>query len=144
VIVLGSRGKLRAMAVSAKNRRKVEVDGRRYLWWVAEDEDSPFCPMLLAVTVASQDRRLLVRYHLGQPDELRHVTVLGPSFKGLSGCGGPWRRFRSPPFGLPNEVRPGDVAALIRWCEQEGDAPVEVNYLGLPWDRGAGQRRSGT
>jgi hypothetical protein len=41
-----------AMAVSAKNRRKLEVDGRRYLWWVAEDEDSPFCPLLLAVTVA--------------------------------------------------------------------------------------------
>jgi hypothetical protein len=119
------------MAVSARHRRKLEVDGRRYLWWIAEDDNSPFC-RLLAITVASEDRRLLVRYHLGQPDELRHITVIGPSFKGLASCGGPWRRFRSPPFCPADEVHPGDVVALIRWCEGKGDSPVEVDYRGNP------------
>jgi hypothetical protein len=35
---------IRWMAISSKRRRAIEVDGQRYLWWVAEDEDSPLLP----------------------------------------------------------------------------------------------------
>lgn len=120
------------MALRKKHRRSMVVDGRRFLWWIAEDEASPFSPCLLALTVASEERRILVRYHLEQPDELRHITVLGPEFREVGGCGGPWKRFRCPAFGGPDGVRPLDVEALIRWCAIRGEPTVEVDYGGMP------------
>lgn len=119
------------MGISTKHRRKITVDGEEYLWWVAPDDEDWLVPGTPAVTVAKSDHSLLVRYHLGQPEERRHVTVLGPRFRGLAGCGGPWRRFQCPSFEDGGAVRPLQVAALVRWVVEVGPV-VEVNYLGLP------------
>jgi hypothetical protein len=116
------------MAISAKGRRRIQVDGVRYLWWVRSDLEDDFLGQP-ALTVASPDRQLLVRYGLGQPDESRHVVVLGPKFRGIAGLGGQWRRFRCPAFGTAALVTPRDVAACIRWCGAEEAATIEVDYL---------------
>lgn len=118
------------MAISARGRRPIEVDGAQYLWWVTDTLDD-FLGMP-ALTIASDDRKLLVRHGLSQCDDTRYVVVIGPSFRGIPGLGGPWRRFRCPQFGSSDRVTPKDVASLIRWCREPGNSPVEVNYRGLP------------
>ncbi len=120
------------MTVSAKNRRKIEIDARNYVWWVAEDEESPFVPYSLALTVISEDRRFFIRYHLNQPAELRHVTVLGSEFR-VAGCGGRWRRFRCASFGSASTVSPRDVASLVRWSLTGSDPLLEVDYRCQPF-----------
>jgi hypothetical protein len=65
------------MTISRKGRRRIVVNGREFLWYVAEDVDDACVPTL---TVVSSDRRFLVRYALLQPDELLHVVVIGPEF----------------------------------------------------------------
>lgn len=115
------------MAISAKWRRRIEVDGTRYLWWVTETLEDDFFGSL-ALTIASENRQLLVRYGLSQDDEHRFVVVMGPAFQGVPGLGGPWRRFRCPSVGTSSRVSPKDVASFIRWCLTPGDPPVEVSY----------------
>ncbi len=119
------------MALARKGRRRIDVDGETYLWWVASDEDCYTSPGANALNVASEDRRLLVRYHLAQPATSRHVTVLGPVFRDVD-CRGPWRRFRAPELGDERTITPADVARFIRWCRAGSDAIVEVDYLGNP------------
>lgn len=113
------------MATTSKNRRPIEVDGRSYLWWVAADDETS-----LTLTVVSEDKRFLVKYRIAQNDDTRHVIVMGSEFGRWTGCGGPWRRFRSPAFGQRETVTPKDVAALVRWASAADDAVLEVNWLG--------------
>ena len=115
------------MAVAAKNRRSIEVGGQSYLWWVAEDEEAYGA---FTLTVVSQDKHLLVKYQLIQPDETRHLVVLGRSFRQRTDCGGPWRRFRCPAFGADDMVTPRDVARLIEWCTTDSDALIEIDWRG--------------
>jgi hypothetical protein len=119
------------MAISKKQRRRIVVDGVPYLWWIVEDADAPLMPQL-ALTVVSDDGHVHVRYHPGMPGELRHVTVLGPRFRAVPGCGGGWRRFRCPAFGAPDEVQPRDVEAFVRWVTAPGEPVVEVDPQGAP------------
>jgi hypothetical protein len=122
------------MTVSRKWKRPLALDGREYLWWVRDDDDPPFVPTngkSLRVVDATGD--LAIEYHLGQQPDLRHVVVTGRRFRGLPNCGGVHRRFRCRSFATNPAVTPADVAALIRWSEEAGEAPIEVNYLGLPF-----------
>jgi len=117
------------MTISAKQRRQIKVDDVSYLWWVTEDlEEFVGTP---ALSVCSSDRRLLVRYGLLQPNDLRYVVVLGPRFQGLPDSPGPWRRFRCPQFGSPVTVTPKEVARLIRWCTDAAGRAVAVDYRGV-------------
>jgi len=119
------------MAISKKHRRSISVDGTNYLWWIGEALEYDFLgsPML---TAASEDRRLLVRYGLVQPEDCRFVVVLGPRFQGLADRPGPWRRFLCPAFGGPTTVTPKHVAELIRWCTAPNVSATEVDYRGRP------------
>ena len=119
------------MTISRKGRRRIIVNARQYLWYVAPDEDDCFEPML---TVVSTDRRVFLRYHITQSDDVRFVMVLGPEFC-VPGCGGPWRRFRCPEFGSPDSITPKDVRALIEWALRPGESPAEVDWTGQPLAR---------
>jgi hypothetical protein len=109
------------VAISAKNRRRIEVDGASYVWWVVSDEEA--CGAVV-LTVVSDDKHLLVKYQLVQSADVRHVTVLGRDFRDRTDCGGRWRRFRCPAFGTFEIVTPKDVAAFVRWCKVGSDALV--------------------
>jgi hypothetical protein len=120
------------MTISAKGRRRIEVDGQSFLWWVAECVDDDFAGAS-ALTIASTDKKLLVRYGLCQPDASRYIVVLGSVFRGMPNLGGRWRRFRCPQFGTFESVTPRDVADLIRWCCARGEPATEVDYRGIPF-----------
>jgi hypothetical protein len=115
------------MAISARNRRRIEVDGAPYVWWIAEDDEA--CGAV-TLSVVSESKHFLVKYQLVQPPELRLVVVLGREFRQRTDCGGCWRRFRCPPFGTNEVVTPKDVAALVRWCRIADDPLVEVDWRG--------------
>jgi hypothetical protein len=118
------------MTISTKHRRSISVEGNTYLWWVTEDLEDDFVGSLV-LTVASKDRRLFVRYGLVQPNDRRHVVVLGPQFRDLVDAPGPWRRFACPAFGAADRITPKDVAEFVHWCTTAGPL-TEVDYRGLP------------
>ena len=122
------------MGVASKNRRKITVGGRTYLWYVSEDIDD-FPPMvsrdLRALNILSKDKRFIVRYHLGQTvSERRHITVIGGEFGGAQdpGC---WRRFLCPDWCPDTVVTPGVVRSIIEWCLDPA-IRTAVDYTGTP------------
>lgn len=114
------------MGVATKGRRKIDVNGRRFVWYVCEDEDSAD----LVLHVASQDKRLLVRYHLGQPEGGRVVLVVGPEFGGVPDAGGCHRRFLCPQWEDDGRVTPAAVRRLVLWCQSDGEDRVERDWMG--------------
>ena len=122
------------MGIAGKNRRKIIVNKRTYYWYVTEDVDS-FPSVLLsnlyALNIISEDKRFIVRYHLGQENEnTRHLTVIGEEFAGHR-YHGSWRRFQCPGWGGENHITPKDVRAVIDWCHEDNKEIVEVDYKGL-------------
>ncbi|MFF2082747.1 hypothetical protein ACFVVM_03190 [Nocardia sp. NPDC058176] len=117
------------MAIAKKGRRRIVVGDREFLWWVRPDWDNHNAPGVATVTVATDDRRILLDYALNQDEDSQHVTVLGPEFRGES-QNGPARRFRCPKFGLPGEIRPSHVAELIAWCTDPGPLPEPTDWRG--------------
>ncbi len=77
------------MAISGKNRRKIVVGGRAYLWWVVDTDPEYSSASCTALMVVSADGRFGVRYFLGQHSDRRYLIVLGPEFHGLPNAGGP-------------------------------------------------------
>ncbi len=123
------------MAVARKGKRRISVNRTTYFWYVAGDWDS--FPYWVtgnphAVNIVSEDKRLIVRYHLGQQDsEGRHITVIGQLLEGARHSG-QWRRFRCPAWCDGDIVRPGDVRAIIEWCLDKTRPLIEVDWNGEP------------
>lgn len=115
------------MAVRTKGRRKFEVDGRPYVWFVGDDDDSAD----KILHVISHDKRLIVHYHLGQEDpERRFAIALGQEFGGVV-MNGIWRRFLCPRWESDEgKVTPRDVRRLILWSLSEQEPRVEVDWRG--------------
>jgi hypothetical protein len=109
------------MGVATKNRRKIDVDGRCYLWYVADDHhDFPLTvgegELLLALNILSDDKRFVARFHLGQGKAAgRHITIIGREFVGVDSSG-TWRRFLCPNWCVQRAITPVDVRAIIEWC----------------------------
>ena len=127
------------MGIAKKKRRKIVVNGRDFFWYIAEDDDS-FPPTVLnnlhevndlhALNVISEDKKFIVRYHLGQENpDTRHLTVIGEEFAGQN-YHGSWRRFKCPRWGSRDTVTPKDVRGLIEWCLEENKEIIEVDYRG--------------
>ncbi len=121
------------MGVATKYRRRLTVAGRQYVWYVAQDvDDAPPTARsdLLALTVVSSDKSLIIRYHLGQtPSDRRHITVIGRDFCGVQ-TDGRWRRYSCPDWAPAGIVRPNVVRAIIEWCQETGEQRTEVDYSG--------------
>lgn len=117
------------MGISTKNRRRIAVDGRQYLWWVTVDDTYYLSPGGHTVTVATEDRHFFVRYGLRQHEESRHIVFTGTDLGGMTGSSGNWCRYRCPAFGTDESMMPADVANLIRWCLAE-HTRIPVDYLG--------------
>ena len=118
------------MAVKQKGRRKLQVEGQQFLWEVRADDEffAPPGPTWL-VALYAEDRSFIVHYHLGQPEETRHITL----FVGRCGdvvASGTWRRFRCSAWESPNgSITPGALRKIIEWCLAPGHR-VEVDYMG--------------
>lgn len=123
------------MGVLKKGRAKLVVDGRLYLWWVCEDEDSPGH----LLHVRSDDRRFAITYALDQSRaELPppFITVLGREFPGLPDAGGCRIRVRCPRWSDDSAITPGFVRRLIDWCMGDEARPLtRVDDLGQTLSR---------
>jgi hypothetical protein len=102
------------MAIAKKYRRKLVVGKRLFVWWVREIQPEDWIGPVL--TVASDDKRFLIRYYLGQKEEHRFLVVLGREFPGLADAGGCWIRVLCPRWETGPQIRPSDVRRLIDWC----------------------------
>ncbi len=122
------------MGVATKNRRRIVVQGRNYLWYIAKDiEDFPNSVSgdLHALNILSEDKRFIARYHLGQTDEQRrHITIIGREFGGIDepGC---WKRFLCPDWCPNSAVTPSVVREIIEWCS-DPNSKISVDYAGKP------------
>lgn len=109
------------MAVATKSRRKVTVEGKQYVWYVAENGDGPG----MVLHVISPDKQFIVKYQVDQPTGEEYVVVIGPRFSGAE-TGGPWKRFLCPRFA-ENAVTPSCVRELIQWCLNEHLTRQEID-----------------
>lgn len=111
------------MAVSAKGKRKVNVLGRQYFWYVA-DADMPAVPEqgfvslgepLRYLHIISANKKLIVHYRLPAPGEDKALLYIeGPEFPRAPGekvVEVPRWRHDSKPYPTADFVR-----RLIGWC----------------------------
>lgn len=111
------------MAVSAKGKRKVNVKGRQYIWYVQESARAPlpeqgFVPEVAPVRllhIISSNKKFIVHYRLPEPgDPSALLTVEGPEFPRQPGARQvevPRWRHDSKPYPTADFVR-----RLIGWC----------------------------
>jgi hypothetical protein len=116
------------MAIATKRRRKLDVDGRLFVWFFASDDDS----LDKVLHVASDDKAFIVIYHLRQRDEGRTLIVLGREFGGLPDAGGPWIRVACPKWEDGDVIGPGSVRRLIEWGLDPGKPIVRLQADGRP------------
>ncbi len=111
------------LAVNPKGKRKVNVQGRQYFWYVA-DTNGPLVPEEGFVQggiparylhIISSNKKLIVHYRLPQPgDETGQLIVEGPEFPrapGVKVVEVPRWRHDSKPYPTADFVR-----RLIGWC----------------------------
>lgn len=117
--------------VRKKGRRKLDVQGRRYVWYVLPgDSDRDYWERVSSndwgtpfLHIISEDKRLILTIPLNAPTP--YVVSKGRAFQGkpTSGC---WERYILP-FDIPESVTPRFVAAVIEWAA-EGDGAVKTEY----------------
>lgn len=105
------------MGVRTKARRKISVDGRDYVWYVKEDEESPY--MLL--NISSIDKKIILSFPLGTA--FSYVISKGKYFQGEE-MPGYWKRFRYMK-DLPEAITPGIVRECIEWAV-DGNGAEEI------------------
>lgn len=122
------------MAISSKGKRKVNIKGRQYLWYV-EDVGGEIVPEEgfkqteargRELFIISTDRRFVVRYRLPQPgDPSATLHVDGSHFPRQPGA----RQVQVPRWRHDSKRYPTAdfVRRLIGWCLGLEDNPGEAN-----------------
>jgi hypothetical protein len=126
------------MGILKKGKRKIIRNDRVFYWWVGENDDDD----RLHLSIASDDKSFIVDYMLGQKDASRMfspkeplIIVKGKWFKGLSDCGGCWKRFLVPEWE-DDIITPSLVAEIIDWCYVT-EPVIQVDYRGECIETGA-------
>jgi hypothetical protein len=115
------------MAISTKNRRKITVIKRNFVWYVKENPDELYQP---ALNIISDDRHFIVTYTLNQSDETRHLVIKGNEFQGLVDAGHCWKRVLCPQWEKGSIVTPNSVRALIEWSFNTERQLIFVDWRG--------------
>lgn len=116
------------MAITAKHRRKIVIAGRIYAWYVWHDDDSSD----QVLSILSEDKRFIVKFHLGQPNDRAFLIVLGPEFEGVENTGRTWRRFRCPQWDDKTAITPATVRRIVEWSLSPKSSLTEVDCYGVP------------
>ena len=109
------------MGVATKNRRKITLNDRQYVWHVAEDRDGKG----LVLHITSTNKQFIAMHLLNQSEGKDYIVILGRRFAGAI-TGGNWRRFLCPHFAA-DSVTPRGVRQLIEWCLDEQVARQEID-----------------
>lgn len=100
------------MGISKKGKRTITYQDKKYVWWVREEEE---CCNETWLTVASEDKSLILSYRVGECDFF--VISKGRVFQGRE-TSGRWERYwypfqdRTPPM----VITPGFVRELLAWA----------------------------
>lgn len=108
------------MSVATKGKRKIEVDGRRYVWYVADDFDSAY----KVLNVISEDKHVILTVPLHAPSA--YVICKGSVFQGKK-TSGTWERYALP-YAVPDAIIPSFVADVIQWSVGDNGA------VAVAWD----------
>jgi hypothetical protein len=98
------------MTISKKNKSKVIVDGKEYLWWVFDETDQTTFDGI-QIKVVSSDQTHFLRYGLQQSDSDRIIVLALTNYTKLV-------HLSSPKF--ENEegiITKSGIGKLIRWCK---------------------------
>lgn len=109
------------MSVRTKNRRKIIVDNRLYLWYVALDNNSPYC----IFHIVSDDKSVILDCPLKA--ETSYIISKGRIFQNQD-TDGKWHRYFLP-FRIPEIITPQFVREIIEWSVQNDEA-TEVAWNG--------------
>lgn len=109
------------MSIRTKGRRKIIVEGQKYVWYVALDNDSPYN----VLHIISDDKYLILSCPLLTKTE--YVISKGRTFQTKETKGG-WNRYLLP-FHIPDIITPKFVEQLILWSTQDNDV-IENNWNG--------------
>jgi hypothetical protein len=111
------------MAVRTKGRRKIMVNQRQFVWYIADDYDSNDN----VLHVVSEDKKFIVNYHLGQPEQKRFIATFGSEFPGLPDAGGCWIRVLCPEWEQNSVITPGSIHRLVDWCLNQERELIRVD-----------------
>ena len=109
------------MGVLEKGRRKIVYDNKKYIWYIAEDNDSPY----RLLNIISGDKRLILSLPLNT--DVSYVISKGRFFQGNKSNGG-WDRYPLP-FSIPSIITPKFVIDIISWATEKNDA-VKIEWNG--------------
>ena len=111
------------MAIAKKHRRKLDHEGRAYVWFVKEDDDCGSSVLY----IENETKTLKVQYVLGQTDEDCALSVTGSAFVRTDPTS-TWRRFRCPRFDSHGVITPKGVVAIVQWCLSSAETRVPANF----------------
>ena len=101
------------MSVKKKNRRKITVNDRLFIWYIAEANST----LDQTLFVVSEDKKFIVHYILKQTsNEPYFVEVVGKEIGGLVREKQTKVNIISPTWEIENTITPKSVRNLITWC----------------------------
>lgn len=109
------------MAVRMKNRRKIIVENKLYVWYVDLDYDSTY----YICNIVSADKSLIVSCPM--KTETSYIISKGTIFQNLK-TDGHWNRYLLP-FRIPEIITSKFVSKVILWAMQNKNA-IEVKWNG--------------
>jgi len=101
------------MAISTKNRNRVLVDGKEYLWWVFDEFDQTEFDGIQIKAVCS-DQTHFFKYGLQQQENGRKLVLALSNYTKLV-------HLSSPPKFENDEgiITRSGVVRMIKWCKKE-------------------------
>lgn len=101
------------MAISKKNKSKVTVDGKEYLWWVFDEYDQTTFDGIQIKAVCS-DQTHFIKYGLQQEEDDRKLALILKDYTKLV-------HLSSPPKFEDNKgiITKSGIIWMIEWCKQD-------------------------
>lgn len=101
------------MAISNKRKKRVEIEGKEYLWWVFEEIDQTEFDGIQVMAVNS-DQSMFLKYGLQQQEDNRKIVMSFRDYKKLV-------HISSPPKFENEEgiITKSGIIRLINWCKRE-------------------------
>lgn len=102
------------MAISSKNKRRVSVDNKEYLWWVFDEYDQTEFDGIQVKAVCS-DQTHFIKYGLQQEPDDRKLVLAWENYNRLV-------HLSSPSVFEDNKgiISTTGIKEMIQWCKKEG------------------------